>query len=156
MRTSPIRDLLASEGVFGDLGPDDVDLLAGCGRNEVFEAGALLAREGERADRFFVVRQGRLALELPAAGRPLVVDTSGPAEVVGWSWLFPPHRWTADVRAVERTHVVAIDGACLRDKCDAEPAFGYRMMSRFAQLMIERLDAMRLQLLDLYGGTHVG
>lgn len=152
MRTLPIRDLLAAETVFGDAEPADLDLLAGCGRNEVFAAGSLLVREGAPADSFFVIRHGRLALEFDAPGRPLVVDTAGRGEVVGWSWLFPPYRWTTDVRAVESARVVAIDGRCLRDKCDDDPAFGFRMMRRFARLMTEQLDAMRLQLLDLYGG----
>lgn len=156
MRTSSIRDLLATETVFGDLDAGHLDLLAGCARNEVFDAGALLAREDAPADRFFVVRHGRLAVEIHASGGPLVVDTAGPGELIGWSWLFPPYRWTTDVRALEQARVVAIDGSCLRDKCDAEPAFGYRMMRRFAQVMIEQLDGTRLRLLDLYGGARAG
>ena len=153
MSTSTMRQLLATQDVFGDLTPEDLDLLAGCSRNERFRAGALLAREGEPADRFYLVRHGRLAIELHAPGGPLRADTAGPGELAGWSWLFPPHRWTADVRAVEPTLVIAVDGPCLRDKCATEPAFGCRMMHRFNRVLTHRLEAMRLRLLDLYGGT---
>ena len=151
MKTTTIRDLLGAEALFADLEPDDLDLLSGCGRNERFEAGALLAREDDPAERFFVVRHGRVALELHAPGGSLVVDTAGPGDVLGWSWLFPPYRWTADLRAVDLSRVIAIDGRCLRDKCDADPAFGYRMVTRFARILTHRLAAVHLQLLDMYG-----
>ncbi len=71
--------------------------------------------------------------------------------MIGWSWLFPPYRWHFDARALEVVRVTAFDGACLRGKCEADPAFGYALMSRFAQILIERLQWTRLRLLDLYG-----
>ena len=84
------------------------------------------------------------------------VTAEAVGDVVGWSWLFPPYRWTTDLRAVEPARVVAIEGLCLREKCQSDPAFGFRMMMRFARLMIEQIDAMRLQLLDMYGGASAG
>jgi CRP/FNR family cyclic AMP-dependent transcriptional regulator len=154
--TTSIRALLGSQPVFAGLEPGDLDLLAGCARNVRFDTGASLAREGEPADGFYLVRHGRLAIEMPAPAGPLVVDSAVPGDLVGWSWLFPPNRWTADVRAVEPTRVVAVDGRCLRDKSEAEPAFGYRIMRCFARVMIERIDAMRMRLLDLYGASRAG
>jgi CRP/FNR family transcriptional regulator, cyclic AMP receptor protein len=151
VRATPIRDLLAAQRVFDGLDEADLELLAGCGRNEVVPAGATLAREGDPADRFYVVRRGRLAVQLHAPSRPLVLQTAGPGEVVGWSWIFPPWRWGTDVAAPERTHLVAIDGRCLRDKSEADPGFGYRLMQRFAEVMARQLDATQLRLLDLYG-----
>ena len=133
MRITSIADLLRQQPLLRDLDPADVELLAGCGRNEVFPAGAVIARETEMADRFYVVRAGRVALELPAPTGPLVIETLGPGDLVGWSWIFPPYRWTCDVEALDLTKVVAIDGACLRARCERDPAFGYRMMQRFAQ-----------------------
>lgn len=156
MRTSTMRDLLAGEAVFAGLEPDDLDLLAGCARNVRFDAGSLLAREDEPADGFYLVRHGRLAIELHAPGGPLVVDSAVAGDVVGWSWLFPPNRWTADVRAVEPARVVAVDGRCLRDKCEVDPAFGYRIMRCFTRVMTERIEALRIRLLDLYGASRVG
>lgn len=154
MKTTSIRELLAEQYVFAGMSPVDLELLAGCGRNEVVSAGTRLAREGDPADRFFVVRRGKLALQLHTPGRPLVIETPGPGEVVGWSWIFPPYRWTMDVEVATRAHLVSIDGRCLRDKSEGEPRFGYVLMKRFAEVLAHQLDATRLRLLDLYSSGH--
>ena len=154
MKTASIGDLLARQPLLRPLGQADLDQLAGCGHIEVFAPGAALAREADPADRFYVVRAGRIALELAAPTGPLVIETLGPGELVGWSWIFPPYRWTCDVRAVDTARVVAIDGACLRTRCERDPAFGYRLMQQFAHLAAERLHATRLRILDMYGTHH--
>lgn len=151
MNATPIRDLLAAQQVLRDLEPADIDLIAGCGHNEVFPAGAFLAHEGDQANHFFIVREGQVALEMHASTGPLLIDTIGAGNLVGWSWLFAPYRWVFDVAAIQTTHAVVIDAACLRDKCDADPAFGYRVMKRFAQVIVDRLQTTRVRLLDLYG-----
>lgn len=153
MNITSIRDLLAAQSVLQDLEPSDIDLMAGCGHNQVFEAGTFLAREAEPANQFFVVRAGKVAIELQAPTGPLLIDTVGAGELVGWSWLFAPYRWTFDVEAIEATRAIVIDSSCLRDKCEADPAFGYRLMKRFAQVVIDRLQTTRVRLLDLYGGA---
>ncbi len=149
MRT--IDELIAATPVFAGLEPEQLELIAGCAVNERFDSDALLFRQGAPADRFFLIRAGSVALELDAAGRGThVIETLGPGEVAGWSWLFEPHRWAFDGRAVEPTAVVAFDGRCLRGKCDADPALGYALMRRFAATIVDRLQATRLQLLDVY------
>ena len=152
-----IDRLLADVPAFADLKPDYLELIAGCGVNRTFEAGAYLFREGEPADNFFVIRRGRIALEVfvPARGQ-VVLSTHGDGELVGWSWLFPPYRWQFDGRAAETTHAIVFDGACLRGKCDADHAFGYLLMQRFAARMLVRLQETRLRLLDVYGHAPVG
>ena len=155
MRVQSIRELLGAQPVLAGLEPGDLDLMATCGHLAVVGAGASLAREGEPAEQFFVLRAGRVALEIDAPTGPLIVETLEAGDLVGWSWIFPPHRWVYDVVVVEQAHVVVIDAACLRQKCDAEPAFGYRVMQRFAAVVAQRLMATRLRLLDLYG-TSVG
>ncbi|HVR13489.1 MAG TPA: hypothetical protein VMS41_06900, partial [Gaiellaceae bacterium] len=77
-------------------------------------------------------------------------------EVLGWSWLFPPHRWHFDARALTAMRATAFDAACLRGKCDQDPKLGYDLMSRFAQVLIERLQWTRLRLLDIYGTSTAG
>jgi len=73
--------------------------------------------------------------------------------VLGWSWLFPPYRWHFDAHATTVVRATAFDGTCLRGKCDADPALGYELTSRFAQTLIERLQWTRLRLLDVYGNV---
>ena len=132
--------------------PDYRALIAGCGKNVVFDAGQLIARDAEPADRFFAIRHGRVSIELHSPERgSLILQTLEAGDIVGWSWLFPPYRWTFDVRAIEQVRAISFDGACLRGKCERDPAMGYDFMKRFAQTFMQRLQAARLQLLDLYG-----
>jgi CRP-like cAMP-binding protein len=152
-----LDELIADSPVFAGLAPEQLRLIAGCGRNEHVEAGTILFREGGPADRFFLIRTGSVALETaPPAGRSLLIETLHAGEVVGWSWLFPPFRWHFDGRATASTSLVAFDGACLRGKCDADHELGYELMRRFAASMVERLQATRLQLLDVYGHAVAG
>jgi CRP-like cAMP-binding protein len=152
-----LEELIAAAPLFDGLRDDHLALIAGCGANDRFEAGAELFHEGGKADRFFLIRTGSVALELDAPGRgTLVIETLQPGEVVGWSWLFEPYRWQFDARAREPTHVITFDGACLRGKCEAEHELGYQLMRRFAGSITERLQATRLQLLDVYGHAQVG
>ena len=148
-----MQQLLGGHPFFSGLGDDALELVAGCATNVHFAPDEYLFRLGEPADRFFVVRHGRVALELhvPGAGQR-VVDTVEEGQVLGWSWLVPPHRWFLDARAVTDTSAVSIDGVCLRDKCDDDPALGYAFMHRVSQVMYQRLQSSRVRLLDLYGG----
>jgi CRP-like cAMP-binding protein len=152
-----IEALLAEVPLLEGLQPDARALVAGCASNVHFDANAVIFRAGDPADVFYAVRQGTIALELfvPARGA-VTIETLEAGEVVGWSWLFPPYRWHFDARALTAIRATAFDGACLRAKCEADPALGYDLMSRFAQVTIERLQWTRLRLLDLYGygATH--
>ena len=147
-----IEALLAEVPVFAGLGARELETVAGCGRNVRFDAGRQLFREGDAADTFYLVRHGSVAVEtyVPARG-PMMIETIESGEVIGWSWLFEPYRWHFDARALTQVRATAFDGACLRGKCSADPALGYALMSRFAQVLIERLQWTRLRLLDLYG-----
>ncbi len=93
-----------------------------------------------------------MEIHLPQGGS-LVLDTIGPGEVLGWSWLFPPYRWHFDARAVDDVRAIALDGACLRGKCEQDPQLGFELVRRFAQLVLDRLQSTRLRLVDLYGET---
>ena len=155
MRT--IADLIGDAPALAGLAPHHLELIAGCGENAHFQAGVTLAGAGQSADHFFLVRHGSIALELAVPQHdPLTISTLHDGEIVGWSWLFEPHRWAFDARAVEDTGVIAFDGACLRGKCDADHELGYQLMRRFAAVLVDRLQGTRLQLLDVYGGTRVG
>ncbi|MDX3966866.1 MAG: cyclic nucleotide-binding domain-containing protein [Bradyrhizobium sp.] len=127
-------------------------LVCGCAKNVRFEAGQYLFHEGEPADRFYLLRHGRVALEVTTPGRGAVrFQTVGEDEVVGVSWLIPPYRWTYDAKALELVRAIAMDATCLRQKCEADHDLGYEMMKRFVPVLVERLHATRLQILDVYG-----
>jgi CRP-like cAMP-binding protein len=149
-----IETLLHEVPLFEGLAPEALELIAGCGKNVRFLEGEVIFREGDEANTFYVVRHGTVALEtfVPARGS-VTIETIEAGEVVGWSWLFHPYRWHFDARALSLVRATAFDGACLRGKCDADPQLGYDLMSRFAQVAIERLQWTRLRLLDVYGDT---
>ncbi len=129
-----------------------MDLMVGCAQNVHFREGDVLFRTGTPADTFYVIRHGRVTLEVHDPRRQtMVVATLGDGEVAGWSWLVPPYRWMFDARAISEVSAVAFDGACLRGKCDQDPVLGYALMQRVAQVMYERLQDARIRLLDMYG-----
>ena len=151
MRT--IAEELPDHPFFAGLDSDALALVAGCAVNMHARPGEYLFREGEPADSFFVVREGRVALEMRLPTGAAVLDTAEQGEVLGWSWLVPPYRWTFDGRAVEHVRAVRFDGGCLREKCAADPELGYDFLQRIVRVMSARLHSARVRLLDLYGAS---
>ena len=147
-----ITQLLHDHPFFDGLDENTLDLIAGCSINTHFGPDEEIFSENSPADHFYVIRRGKVAVEIDASrGAPLVLETVGSGEVLGVSWVLPPYRWTFDARAIEETSAVSIDAACLRLKCDADHDLGYELFTRFAGLVRDRLQTARLQLLDLYG-----
>jgi CRP-like cAMP-binding protein len=147
-----IAEYLPQHPFFSGLDESVATLVAGCAVNVHFHPGQYLFHEGDPADTFYVIRRGRVSLEVHApAGPPVVVDSAHTDDVVGWSWLVPPYRWLFDARATEETSAIAFDGACLRGKCEDDPAVGYALLQRVVQVMSTRLQSARIRLLDLYG-----
>ena len=140
---------------FAGLEEEFLGLVCGCARNVVFQAGDYLFHEGAPADQFYLLRHGRVGLEITVPGRSAVTfQTLVAGEIVGVSWLFPPYRWTYDARALELTRAIALDAACLRGKCEQDHELGYDLMKRFVPVVVERLHATRMQILDVYGNSN--
>jgi CRP-like cAMP-binding protein len=140
---------------FAGLAEPTIALLAGHATEVRFAPGSYLFHEGEPAEEFVAVRDGRVTIELHTpAGGGAVLDTAHAGDVVGWSWLIPPYRWMFDARATEETDAVVFDAAALRAACEADPGVGYALTRRIAQVMAHRLQSARVRLLDLYGEVH--
>jgi CRP-like cAMP-binding protein len=147
-----LEPILAEQSFFESMNPDYLRVLVGCASNVRFEPGQMIFKEGDEADQFYLIRAGKVAIDVFVPGRGAVtIQTAGPGDVLGWSWLVAPYRWHFDARALELTRAIVLDGKCLRGKCDADPGLGYELLKRFAHVMTERLQATRLQLLDMYG-----
>jgi CRP-like cAMP-binding protein len=126
-------------------------LLVGCASNVRFQAGTYIFKEGGEANEFYVVRAGKVALEMFAPQHdPIIVSTLAEGEILGWSWLLPPYQWKFHARAIEDTRAIALDGKCLRTKCEQNHDLGYELLKRFTQIIDQRLEATRFQLLDVY------
>ena len=151
MQTENLTDILRQHPFLAGLSESHMQVLVGCASNVRFAEGAPLIHEGEVANKFYLVRAGRIALETDVNARGKIrIQTVGPGDVLGWSWLISPYRWHFNALAVADVRAVALDGECLRKKCDDDHDFGYEMLSRFSQVMERRLEATRIQLLDLY------
>lgn len=112
-----------------------------------FPRGSYIFHEGELANRFYLIQRGKVAIEsADGDDGTTVVQTLTDGDVLGWSWLFPPHCWHFDARAVEETDAIFLPGLRLRELCDTDRAFGVEVLKRIAHVVIQRLQATRLKL----------
>ncbi len=149
---SSTAELLTRYEFFSELSDEHRQQVAGCGTLVRLARGTHLFVAGEPANEFFLLQDGVIALELATpAVAGFRFETLGTGDVVGWSWLFAPHRWSFDGYVVEDANVVRFDGDCVRAKCDQDHELGYALMKRFAQVVVKRLASSRLQLMDIYG-----
>ena len=156
MKKLSLEPILSEHPFFRDLAPEYLNIIVGCASNTRFSAGEYLCRENENADQFYLIREGRVSVRIPAPPRgSIVIETLDEGDVLGWSWLFPPYRWRFNAVASQMTRAIALDGKCLRGKCEKNHDLGYELMKRFAQIMTSRLESTRLQLLDVYGDVGV-
>jgi len=150
--TKGLEVILQKHGFFKELRADHIELLAGCAQNLAIQPGEHVFRQGQDADHFFAIRQGQVSLELSAAGKgTIVLGTVGENEVMGWSWYVAPHRWRYSGRATQLTRVLSFDADCVRTKCEEDPVFGYIFLKQIVSILAHRLEATRMQLLDIYG-----
>ena len=146
-----LERIIAEQPFFADWDPAFLQLVTGCASNVRFDAGVYIFKEGDEANEFYPIRSGKVALELFAPQhKPIIVETLGMGEILGWSWLLPPFEWKFFARAMEDTRALALDGKCLRGKCEENHDLGYEMLKRFAHIIERRLEATRFQLLDVY------
>ena len=152
-----IRDLIAEHPFFENFSDAYIDTIASCGKNVAFNPHEYMAREGVSADTFYLIRRGivRVEIFLPAKGKQ-VIQTLSEGDIAGWSWIFPPYQWTFDLQAMNEVSAIALDGRCLRGKCEVDHSLGYQLMKTFAQIMVDRLKASRIQCLDIYGNSNHG
>jgi CRP/FNR family transcriptional regulator, cyclic AMP receptor protein len=155
MRT--LESMLAEHPFFQGFNPNHLHMLAHSASEDKFGEQEYIFSEGEKAGKFYTILKGKVALEVFAAQHgQITIETLAGGEVLGWSWLFPPYRWQFSARVVEPTQVIVMDGVYLRDKAEEDHDFGYELVKRVAPVIVQRFQATRLQLLDVYGvyGPH--
>jgi CRP/FNR family transcriptional regulator, cyclic AMP receptor protein len=149
MTTLPDRTpMLTSKHPFLiDMDPRHVEILLHGAMEQEFDADEILFREGEPANRFYLINSGEIALETKCPGNGMVhIETLHGGDVVGWSWLFAPFAWNFQARAVKPTQLLACDGAHLLVTTEEDDEFGHQLMKRVARLAIHRLQSARKQL----------
>jgi len=147
-----LTKILAEHLFFKGLSDDYLKLIVGCASNVKFGAGEMILKEGEEANNFYLIRSGKVSIQFKTPNKgPIIIETLGEGDILGWSWLIPPYIWHFDAKAVELTRMIALDGKCLRGKCEDDHNLGYELLKRFSEIIVKRLEATRLQLMDVYG-----
>jgi len=151
MKLETLARPLHAHPLLAELEPDHVEFLAGCTKNVRFDEGDYVFREGDAADQLYLVRDGKISLEMNVPQRgPVVVETIDAGDGIGWSAISPPYLWPMDARTTRPTAIFAVDAQCLRRKLDGDHDFGYAFTRLMLKVVHQRLDRMRLQVLDVY------
>jgi len=146
-----LERIIAEHPFLADLEAGFTSLMVGCASNVRFNRGEYIFREGDPANQFYLIREGKVAVEIfPAQGKPIIVATLEEGDILGWSWLLPPYQWKLNARAIDNVRAIALDGKCLRNKCEENHDLGYEVLKRFARIIEQRLEATRMQLIDVY------
>ena len=149
MTNLSIEEYLSTQEFFSGLSPEFIGFLARCASERQIEPGQILFRQGESAHHFYLIRNGSIAIEIPAiTGPTLKVQSLGADQILGWSWLIPPYKWNFQARVEAQTALLAFDGDAVLARCEEEPNFGYTLLKRFASLMAERLGVARQRMMD--------
>jgi CRP-like cAMP-binding protein len=139
----PLLSEIAEHPFFRDLPPEHISLLADCAMRSHFEKDEQIFRSGDPANRFYLLQKGKVALESATHGAVTTLQHIGAGDVLGWSWLFRPYTWHFDARAFEPTDAIFLYGTRVRELCDSNHDLGYELMNRTANVLIDRLMAVR-------------
>jgi CRP-like cAMP-binding protein len=152
VQTEPIATRVALHPFLAGMSCAQLALLTDCAMATSFKKGQTILREGEFANRFYLVESGKVVLESGAGfNEPMVVEIIGPGDLLGWSWMFPPYTWQFTARALEPTTAIFFYGTILREYCEKDNSLGYELFKRMSVVMMKRLQAARRQMLS----THV-
>lgn len=146
-----LSGVLRNHPFIKDLDEDYLKQITGCASNILYHENDIIFREGDEAVQFYLIRTGKVGLEINGREKGNVrILTVGPGQILGWSWIISPYKWHFDARALEDVRAIALDGECLRNKCEKDPKLGYEMLKRFSHILEQRLQSTRMQLLDVY------
>jgi len=148
--TEPVAVLLQRHPFVEEFQPHHIDKLASMATRVRFERDQVIFREGGECGEFYLIISGLVALEIAAPDHTLRVQTLAAGDELGWSAILMGRRKHFQARALERTEALAFDGGELLVACKQDPVFGYVLMHRLLGVVSERLQATRLQVLDMY------
>ena len=150
MQATPLTEILKEHPFLEGFKPEHIQKMAELALEVQFGRDQIIFREGQESGLFFLILSGRIALEVSAPGRILRVQTLGPGEELGWSSVLGEGGKHFQARSLETVRALAFEGSRLRQACDQDPSFGYALMRRLLKVVAERLQATRMQLLDVY------
>ena len=146
-----LRSMINEHPLFEGLDNHNIYALQGCASEIEFDAHSEVFQYGEPANTFYLIGEGRISLDIAIPARGVIpIQTLQYGDVVGWSWMYPPYQWHFSGRALEDTNAIVFDADCVRTLMLQDREFGFEMMMRFSQIVIERLQAARIQMVDMY------
>ena len=149
MSNPSTTEYLSAHPFFSDFSDDVLTFLSECSSTHDIKKGQILFRLGEKADKFYVVLDGQISIEMPAImGPTLEIQTLGKDKILGWSWLISPYKWNFQTKAEEDSELLQFDGSAILARCEQDPKFGYELLKKFAGLMSERLNVARQKIMD--------
>lgn len=149
MTRQAIENYLSTHAFFEGMDTNYIKVLASLAVERQMSKGDVLFHQGEHADKFYLLRSGKVSVQVPAVMGPVLeIQAVGKDQLLGWSWLIPPYRWNFMARIVKDSNFLEFDGEAILVKCEEDPKFGYELLKRFATLMSERLNAARQKMMD--------
>ena len=149
---SELKNIIAEHPFLRGLNEQYQQTLVDCAMLKEFAEGEIIFREGDPANRFYLILDGEVALESDnGENEPVPIQKIGSGDVLGWSWLFPPYYWNFSARAIaaKPTKAIFFYGTRLREICEQDTGLGYELTKRISAVVIQRLQATRKQLLEL-------
>ena len=142
-------EYLSAHEFFSDFSDDVLKFLCECSSMHQIKKGQILFLLGEDANKFYVILNGSISIQMPAImGPTLEIQSVGKNQILGWSWLIAPYKWHFQTKAEEDTELLQFDGAALLARCEQEPKFGYELLKKFAELMSVRLTSASQKMMD--------
>jgi CRP/FNR family transcriptional regulator, cyclic AMP receptor protein len=147
----PLAARIALHPFLAGMNPTQLASLTECAMAIHFKKGETILREGDVANRFYLIEGGNVVLESrDGFGEPALIETIGPGDLLGWSWMFPPYTWQFTARAIEPTTALFFYGTILREYCEKDHSLGYELFKRMSVVMLKRLQAARKQMLSVH------
>lgn len=147
---NPVGRLIAEHPFCRELQPQHLKILTEAAMLKEYQAGEVLFKEGDPANRFYIILSGEVVLESDAKDKnPVLLQSIGASDVLGWSWLFPPYYWHFAARAATDVKAIFFYGTWLRESCERDHDFGYLMLKRMSEIVIQRLQTARKRLVQL-------
>lgn len=145
-----LSEVVAKHPFLAGMTPAHLQILTEAAMLKDFKQNEIIFKEGDPANRFYLIRSGKVFLESRQEDEPepRLLQYIGEGDALGWSWLFPPYYWHFDARTVEPTETIFFYGTRLREQCEQDPALGYELMRRMSQVVIQRLQTTRKKLLE--------
>jgi CRP/FNR family transcriptional regulator, cyclic AMP receptor protein len=141
---------LAEHPFFSTLDVKYLDAFAKEGKRVSYASGKFVFREGDEAGYIYFIQKGKVALEVHTPQGPVIIETLSAGDVLGWSWVVPPYRKSFDARCAEDVEAVAVSASAIRDQMESDCEMGYAVLKQFTSIVAQRLQATRLQLIDVY------